>query len=72
MVAVKQVVGHNLIVVVGSMRKSAPPVAIAQRPDAGDVGLQLIVNLDVAALAGGNSRAVETQVARVRNASRRE
>ena len=62
MVCVEQIIGDDLIVVVGSMRKAAAAVAVTQRPDAGHVGLQLIVNYDVAAMVGCDPGPVETQV----------
>src|SRR5206468_4621265 len=64
MVSVEEILGDNLVVVVRSMRKSAAAVAVAQRPDAGHIGLQLIVNGDVAAVVGRNPSLVETQVVR--------
>ena len=49
------------------MRKCAAAIAVTQGPDAGHIGLQLIVNHDVAAFVGRNASPVETQVARVGN-----
>src|SRR5208337_898759 len=69
MVCIEEIVGDDLIVVVGSMRKRAATVAVTQCPDAGHVGLQLIVNGDVAAMVGGNPSPVQTQVVRVGSAS---
>ena len=48
-VAVEQVGGHDLVVVVGGVGEGAAPVAVAQRPDARHVGPELVVDLDVAA-----------------------
>ena len=72
MVSVEEIVGDDLIVVVGSMRKGAAAVAVTQGPDAGHVGLQLVVNGDVAALVRRNPGPVETQVARVGSTSHGE
>src|SRR5208282_4109943 len=70
MVGVKEIVRNDLVVVIGSVRKCAVAVAVPQCPDARRVGLQLIVDDDVAAGVDGNPSPVETQVARVGNASR--
>ena len=48
------------------MGEGAPPVAIPQGPDAGYVGAQLIVDLDVAAGVDGNACLIETEIVRVR------
>ena len=69
MVGVEEIVGNDLVVVIGSMCESAMAVAVTQRPDAGHVGLQLIVNDDVAALVDSNSGPVESQVAGVGSSS---
>src|SRR5271165_6210269 len=72
MASVKEIIRNDLIVVVGSMRKGAAAVAVTQCPDAGHVGLQLVVNGDVAALVGHNPGPVETQVAGVGRTSHAE
>ena len=72
MVSVKKIVRDNFIIVIRSMRERAAPVAVSQRPDAGHVGLQLIVNDDVAALVGGNAGLIQAQVTRIGNASHGE
>lgn len=69
MVCVEEIVGHNLVIVVRSVRESTAAVAVTQGPNAGCAGLQLIVNRDVAALVGRNPGAAETQIAGVRDAS---
>src|SRR5438477_7241614 len=69
MVCVKQVVGDDLIVVVGSVRKRTAAVAVTQSPDTGNAGLQLIVYDDVTAFVGFNSGLVESEIACVGNAS---
>src|SRR5437868_7986503 len=72
MVCVEQIVGDDFIIVVRSMCKSAAAVAVTQGPDAGNVGLQFIVNDDVAAPVSRNSSTVKTQVARIRDTSHRD
>src|SRR5579864_6263110 len=62
MVSVKEIVRDNLVVVVGSMRKSTAAVAVPQCPDAGHVCLQLIINDYVPAVVGGNPSPVQSQV----------
>src|ERR1700684_3844179 len=69
MVSVEEIVRNDLVVVIGSMRKGAAAVAVAQCPDAGHVRLQLIIDDDVAAVVGGNPRLVQTQVVRVGSSS---
>src|SRR5580704_2228895 len=69
MVSIEEVVRDNLVVVVGSMREGAAAVAIPQCPDAGHVRLQLIINHYVAAVVGGNSSPVQSQVVRVGSTS---
>src|SRR6516225_7337929 len=44
----------------------AAAIAVAQRPDARDVGAQLIVYLDIAVRISGNAGLVEAEVVRVR------
>src|SRR5213075_2297251 len=72
MVCIEEIVGDDLEVVVGSVRKGTAAVAVAQSPDARHIGLQLIVNRDVSALIGDNPRLIETQVACVGDAPHRE
>src|SRR5580693_7074747 len=69
MVSVKEIVCNDLVVVIGSMRKGAAAVAVPQRPEAGHVRLQLIINHYVAAMVGGNPSPVQSQVVRVRSTS---
>ena len=71
MVGIEQIVGDDLIIVVRSMCKGAAAVAVAERPDAGHICLQLIVNNDVAAVIGRNASPLKTQVARVGDTSYR-
>ena len=66
MVSVEEIVRNDFVVVIGSMRKGATAIAVPQCPDAGHVGLQLIIDDDVAAVVGGNPGPVQSQVARVR------
>ena len=60
MVGVEEVIGDDLIIVVGSARKRAAAVAVTQGPNARHFCLQLIVNQYVAALVGCNPSLVET------------
>ena len=69
-IVVEQVGGDDLEVVVGGVREGAPAVAVAQRPDAGDAGAQLIVDLDEAALVDGDAGLVEAEVVGVRAGGR--
>ena len=72
MICFKEVSGDYLIVIVGCVRKCAASVAIAQCPDAGYAGLQLIVNNNVTAPVSLNPGKIETQIARVGNAAGRQ
>ena len=45
--SLKKIGRHNLEIVVRSMRESAASIAIAQRPNTGDVGSKLIVHRDI-------------------------
>ena len=69
MISVKKICRDDLIIVVGSVRKGAAAIAVTQRPHAGHVRLQLVVNNDVAALVDRNSGAVEAQVLCIRRTS---
>ena len=60
-VAVQQVVGDDLVVVVRGVGERAAPVAIADRPDAGHAGVQLVVHGDVAACVGVDARALRAR-----------
>ena len=62
MVSVEEIVRNDLVVVIGSMRKGAMAVAVPQRPDAGHVRLQLIIDDDVAAVVGRDPSPIESQV----------
>src|SRR5579872_3179480 len=69
MVSVKEIVRNDLVVVIGSVRKSAAAIAVPQCPDAGHVRLQRIINGDVAAGVGGNPSSVESQIVGVGSTS---
>ena len=60
--AVQQVRGEDLVVVVGGVGEGAAAVALAERPDAGDVGGELVVDRDDAALVRFNASGVEAEV----------
>ena len=60
--ALEQVRRDDLEVVVGGVGEGAPAVAVAQREDARDVGAQLAVDLDVAALVGLDPGRIEAEV----------
>ena len=67
--AVEQVGGDDLEVVVRGVRERAAAVAVAQRPDAGHVGREPVVDHDVAARVGRDAGAVEPEVVGVRPAA---
>src|SRR6185437_10244776 len=61
--AVEQVGGDDLKIVVSGVRERAAPVAIAERPDAGNVGLKAVIDLDVTARIELNAGTVEPEIA---------
>src|SRR5580658_657162 len=69
MAGVEEIVRNDLVVIIGSMREGTAAVAVPQRPDAGHVRLQLIIHGYVAAVVGGNSSLVQSQVAGVGSTS---
>ena len=64
--AVEQVAGDDLEIVVGRVSESASAVTVSKSPDARDVGLQLVVHLDVAVIIDGDPGALEPEVIGVR------
>ncbi len=69
-VAVEQIGGDDLEVVVGGVGEGAAAVAVAERPDARHVGAQLVVDGDVAARVGRDAGLVEPEIVGVRAAAR--
>jgi hypothetical protein len=65
-VAIEQVCRDNLKIVIGSVGKRSPAVAISERPDTGNIRAQLFIDHNVAAFVDGDSRALEPQIIRVR------
>src|SRR5919106_6294570 len=62
--------GHGIcrddfVVVVGGMREGAAPVAVAERPDAFDIGAKFLVDHDEAVYIRGNPRRSVSQAARL-------
>ena len=72
LLAVEQVGGDDLEVVVGGVGERAAAVAVAHREDARDVGAQLAVDLDVAALVGLDARLVQAEIVGVGPAAGRD
>jgi hypothetical protein len=68
-VVVDDVGGDDLEVVIGGVGEGAPAVAVAERPDAGDAGAQLIVDLDEPSLVRGDAGLVKAEVVDVRAAA---
>src|SRR5262249_38138705 len=71
-VVVEKVCCPDFEIVVGGVGEGAPPVAIPQRPDGGDIGAQVIGDLDVAAGVGSDACLVEAEIVRVRPTADRE
>ena len=61
-IAVEQVRRDDLVIIVGGVGKAAFAVAIAERPDARDIGAQLVVDGDVAALVAADPGPVEAEI----------
>ena len=72
LLAVEEVRGQDLEVVVRGVREGAAAVAVAERPDAGHVGRELVVDRDVAARVHRDAGRLEPEVVRVRAAADRE
>jgi hypothetical protein len=70
--AVKQVGGNDLEIVVGGLGKRAPAIAIAERPDARHIRSKEIVDRDVAPRIDRDTGLVETEIVGVGTASDRE
>ena len=61
-IVIQQVGRDDLVVVVGRMRERASPIAIAQGPDAGDVGAQLLIDADIPARISLNAGLVQAEI----------
>src|SRR6201987_5208874 len=59
---IKQVRSDNLVIIIGCVRKGAAPIAIAERPNAGDVGLKAFVHHDIAARIERDPGALESEI----------
>ena len=70
--AVEKIRRHDLEVVVGRMGEGAPPVAVAQRPDARHSCAKLVVDFDVAALVQFHPGTVEPEIVGVGSPPRGE
>ncbi len=57
-----QIVGHDLVIVVGGVRKGPLPVDVPQRPHTLDRRHQPVVDPDVSSLVGFDAGLLETQV----------
>src|SRR3954468_15194103 len=68
----KEVVRHDLVVVVRGMGEGALAVAVAQGPHVRIAGAERLVDLDIAALVLGNPGALEAEIVGVRHAPDRE
>src|ERR1700730_5166262 len=64
-IAIEKVGRDDLEVIVGRMGESALAVAVAERPDAGHVRTQLVVDHDVAEFVGFDSGSVEAEIVRI-------
>src|SRR6185295_9155717 len=72
MVSVQEIVRHDLVIVVRSMRKCAAAVTIAKRPNTWDICSQFIIHDDVASFVGDDTGPVQPQILCVVNTSYRE
>src|SRR5262249_4655153 len=64
LIVVEKVGRHDLEIVPRGVREPTPAIAVAHRPDARDVGVQLVVHLDMAARVGDDAGLVEPKLAR--------
>ena len=60
--AVEQVGGDDLEIVIGGVGEGAAAVAFAERPDAGHVGGEAVVDLDIAALVGRDPGRLQAEI----------
>ena len=67
--AVEQVRCGDFEIIVRSVGKGAAAVAIAERPDVGDAGLQGFVDDDIAVCVDLHARGLEPEIVRVRSAA---
>src|SRR5439155_1481334 len=65
-VVIEEVRHNDFEVIPGCVSEGAPTVAVAQCPDARDIGVQPVVDFDVATGGRGDSCFVETKIVRVR------
>ena len=72
LLAVEQVGGDNLEVVVCRVREGAATVAVAKRPDATNAGGQAVVDRDVATPVHGNARPFQPEIVGVRTTANGE
>ena len=66
---IEEIGGYDLVIVVGGVGEGAFAVAVADGEDAGDVGAELIVDGDVAAVVGDDAGFVEAEVGGVGGAA---
>ncbi len=66
---VEEIGGDDFEVVVGGVGEGATAVAVAERPDAGDTGTELVVDDDVAVLVVGDAGFFEAEVVGVGTAT---
>src|SRR6185295_13892776 len=69
MVSVQEIVRHDLVIVVRSMRKCAAAVTIAKRPNTWDIRSQFIIHDDVASFVGDDTGPLQPQILCVGNTS---
>src|SRR6202007_472457 len=70
-IVVEQIRGHDLEIVVRGVGECALTVAVAHRPNVVDVGLELIIDHDVATVIGLHAGRLEAQVVGVGSPSHR-
>jgi len=63
--AIQQIGGDDLVVVPAGVGEGAATVAVAQRPDAGNRGSQLVVHDDVPPLVQLYARMLQAEIVRV-------
>lgn len=69
MVAVREIVRNDLVVVVRCMRKCPPAITVAKRPNPWDIRTQLIIHDDVASFVGDDTGLIQRQIVCVGNTS---
>ena len=65
LIVVEKIRCHDLEIIPRRVRERASTIAVAHRPDTGNVGTQLVVHLDIPSRVCADTRLVEAKVVSV-------